>query len=208
MERSLVFALLEKGTLAEPVVEGNANLGQVIPDQGDHFLTSNVADLLQRLFPVHAQEPGPLRGGDLFSEIGYVLTDVTVGGHLGELLHGFQVAGVNGGIEGVHLVARVVYIVFLRDLVTGGFQYVSQGATQHSAAGMSHMDGARWIDADVLHHHGFLLTQIDVAILHPGPPDLLHLLLHPSVSEVKVDEPRGGRRDLFHLFAQGNVLHQ
>ena len=189
-EGLLVILVFKQRPFAEPVVKDDPDGCQVVADEVDHLGAGDVADAADGGLVGHPQVGVPVGGDDLAGDAGDVIALVAVFRHPGILPQGLLVARPDGAVEGFHLRAGVVDVVLPRDRVARRFQRVGQGAAQHSAAGMAHMDGAGRVDAHEFHHHPPAGAGGGVAESVAGGAHRFHLLLQPFLAEAEVDEPR------------------
>ena len=113
---------------------------------------ARLADFFDGIVSFQVGEAGALVGENFFGEVYDVVALIAVGGKLGVLAQGLQIAGVDGSVEEVHLGAGVVNVVFAGDLVAGGLEDGGEDAAKDGAAGVADVDGAGGVDADEFDH--------------------------------------------------------
>ena len=151
-------------------------------------------------------EAGALIDEDLLGEVYDVVALIAVGGKLDILAQSFQVAGVYGSVEEVHLGTGVVNVVFAGDLVAGGLEDGGEDAAKDGAAGVADVDGAGGVDADEFDHDLAGIGGWEGTEVVAGVQDFGHLLLEPLGTEAKVKEAGRGDPDLLDQAVGGDEV--
>ena len=196
---------LEERPFAEPDVELDAQGFEVGADQIEHEGETRLAQPLGRFSRVAAtDESFELLTVGCVAEnaarrVGHVVAGVAVGGQGCVHAQRLRGAGVERGVEVVHLVAGVVDVILTHHVETGGGEDVGQCTAQHRAPGVPHVDRARRVDAHELDldlaARADGTVGVDLALLQHR----LHLAGQPALGEFEVDEAGPDRRGLSDL---------
>ena len=118
------------------------------------------------------------------------------------------ITGVQALGELLDLVAGIVDIEFTPHIGTVPAEYLSQGVTQHAAAGVAHMHGAGGVGGNEFHHDPLPLQAVGLPVFPAqGCGGLGHL---GKISTAQIEIQKAGTRHLcpFNFGAGRQVLHQ
>ena len=189
---------------AVPDLEGDAEGVEVLFDVGDHFVAGDLTDGFQGFFAIKVGEAVAFVVEDIVGEVDDVVALITVGGELGVAAEGFEVAGIDGGVEEVHLGAGVVDVILAGDFVAGSLEYGGEDAAEDGATGVADVDGAGGVDADEFDHDLFWIRRVNSAVVVVCVQDCVDLALEPPGMEAEVEEAGGSGPDIFDEVVGGD----
>ena len=127
---------------------------------------------------------------NFIGDIDHVVAHVAVFRDFGFNVESLQIAGIKRALENVHLIARVIEVVFFFHLITTGAEDTGQSAAQNRAAAVGDMHRAGWIDADKFNLNFLTLSDIVIAEGFTLLQDAVDLTIQPFVAQGEVNESR------------------
>ena len=205
------FICFVQSLFAKPYIKANIETFQIFLQRRQLFLIGDGLKLFQPLCFLHLQEAVAILINDALCRIDNVVTMVSVLGEFDFFSQQFQIPGIDGTGQIVHLVASVVDIIFLLHVVPRRLQQIGQSTAYRRAPSVSHVQRTGGIGADIFQLYLFVRRFGQIAVILPGFHDAGQHVVHPVRVQIKIDKTGSGNFRFLHIRAVQifhNVLSQ
>ena len=181
-----------EGPFAEPVVIMDVEMGQVAFEGLELFGIGPVLEEFQPFFFRHVQVFVTVLVDDGLGRFDDVVAVIAVFRDFCRLAQQFQVAGIDGSGQVVHLVAGVVDVVFGLDVIARSPQEIDQGTAISGAAAVTDVERPCRVGTDVFDLDRVFFAQRCMAIGIAGSQDLFERIVNDVILQEEVDEAGTG----------------
>ena len=181
---------------AEVEVENDTEGPQILFDSFQNCARSIIGETRNDLGRVPDQVFFPVPFEQFRSQVADVIAFVASFGKFRRLTQQFTIAEQNGFPQIVHLVSRIVDVIFPGNLIADGRKNVRDDVTHDGPARMTDMKRPRGVGADKFHLDPLAFSQIRRSVPIPLPPDGLEERGQSTLPNKKVQ--KAGTGDL-HL---------
>ena len=205
------FICFVQGLFTEPYIKADVETFQIFLQRRQFFLISDGLELFQPFCFLHLQETVAILVDDTLGRIDNVVTVVSVLGEFDFFSQQFQIPGIDGTGQIVHLVAGVVDIVFLLHVIPRRLQQIGQSTAYRRAPSVSHVQRTGGVGADIFQLYLFIRRFRQIAVILPGFHDAGQHVVHPVRVQIKIDKTGSGNFRFLHIGAVQifhNVLSQ
>ncbi len=167
-----------KGTLAEPVVEGNVKAFQILLEGCKLFLQSQFLENCKALLLAHGQILVPVLVDNALGGIDDIRTMVSIFRELAGFSKKLKIAGIDRSCQIVHLISCIIDIVLAIYRISCCTEKIYQCTSSCSTTAMSNMQRAGWVGTYILNHDWLHVLLWKAAVLCALIDNLLKRIIY------------------------------
>ena len=175
-----------KRALTEPAIECHPKIRQIFSQNRELLFIGNVLELLQPLLFGQGEIAIPIPVNDALCCIDDVRTVIAVLWKYNLLSESFKIARIHRYGKQIHLLPRIVDIIFTLDLIACRTQQLHQCRANRRTASMSDVEGTRRIRTDVLYLYRRQIFRRKRAIVLPCTENVAQRICNHIFLEIEI----------------------